>query len=141
MVDVILDEMKHKLALDSMAHINWEVTHRIEKEPKYMAFNKWCDDNGIKHDSVRYPVAFGKEGHLIGLAATRRIGFNEAYLYVPNHVIISEEQFRRHKEIGHILDKHPEVFRERQLSEHHVLIFFVMHEMSKGEESFWYPYF
>lgn len=105
--------MARKMDKDDLAHINWEVTSQISQEEKYVEFNRWCDENGIIHKSVRYPVAFGSEGHLIGLAATRRIGFNEAYLYVPTRVIISEDQFRNHPEIGHIIDKHPEVFIER----------------------------
>ena len=38
---------------------NWEVTERIEKEEKYVNFNRWCDENGIIRSAVRYPVAFG----------------------------------------------------------------------------------
>ena len=42
---------------------------------------------------------------------------------------------------GAYLDLHPDVFVDRQSSEHLVLIFFVMFEMTKGRDSFWYPYF
>lgn len=55
--------------------------------------------------------------------------------------MICEEQFRQDPKIGHILDLHPEAFRKRVSSEHLVLIFFVMVELTKGKDSFWYPYF
>ena len=77
---------------------------------------------------------------MVGLAATRRIGLNESYIYVPSKLTICEDSFRN-STIGHLLDKHPEVFVDRQSSEHLVLIFFVMFEMTKERASFWYPYF
>lgn len=60
---------------------------------------------------------------------------------MPQNVVISEERFRRDERIGFILDKHPEVFKNLIQSEHLVLIFFVMTELIKGEDSFWAPYF
>ena len=27
--------------------INWPVTEKLRKEPKFVAFNKWANDNGI----------------------------------------------------------------------------------------------
>ena len=91
MVEAIKSELARKLALEDLAEVNWEVTERLAKEPKYIEFNKWCDDNGVKHPSIRYPVAFGKEGQLVGIAATREIGFNEAYIYVPTKLAIHED--------------------------------------------------
>jgi len=71
MVEILREEMARRLKLESTAEINWEVTNRLAKEPKYIEFNKWLDDNGAHRPSVRYPAAFGKNGQLIGLAATR----------------------------------------------------------------------
>ena len=108
----------------------------MEKEEKYVLFNKWAKENGIISDAVRYPVAFGENGELVGMAAARDIGVNEAYLYVPQKVIICESTFKK-SEIGHLLEKHKDFFDD----EHKIIMFFVMHEMSKGEDSFWYPTF
>ena len=91
--------------------------------------------------AVRYPVAFGPNGELVGMAATREIGLGEAYVYVPIKCIINESKFRASTEIGHLVDKHPELFEHRDNSDHLVVIFFLIHEMSKGEDSFWYHYF
>ena len=90
--------------------INWEVTRQIENEEKYVKFNIWCDENGIKRPAVRYPVAFGSKGELIGLAATREIGLGEAYVFVPIKCIINESKFRADPQISHLLDNHPELF-------------------------------
>lgn len=129
------------LRYSSDLQVNWEVTEKLEKEEKYVAFNRWCDENDIVHPAVRYPVAFGPTGGLVGVVATREIGIGEAYVYVPLKCIISESKFRADPQIGHLLDKYPELFRDRDNSEHLVVIFFCLHEMSKGEGSFWYHYF
>jgi hypothetical protein len=36
---------------------------------KYKEFDKWMKKNGAKYPAVDYPVAFGKNGELMGLAA------------------------------------------------------------------------
>lgn len=141
MVDILRDELLSRLARESTANINWEETRKLQAEEKYVEFNKWCDEVGIKHPSVMYPTAFGPSGGLVGLSATRRIGFQESYIYVPTKVVICEDQFRHDPKIGHILDKHPEAFNDRVSSEHLVIIFFVMCEMIKGKDSLWFPYF
>ena len=44
-------------------------------------------------------------------------------------------------EIGFLLVEHPDIFERRISGEHLKLIVFVCHEMTKGEGSFWHPYF
>ena len=51
--------------------------------PKFVEFHKWLKDQGAIYDSIEYPVCFGKNGDLIGIAAKRPIGPEEAYLYIP----------------------------------------------------------
>ena len=140
--------------------INWEVTKQLEQEKKYVKFNQWCKENGVVNSAVRYPVAFGEDGQLVGIAARREIGFNEAYLYVPMKVIICASKVLK-SEIGPIIDKYINAFNnksstrqnqgqdksltanERSITttQHLIIIFFVLHEMSKGEDSFWHPWF
>ena len=43
--------------------------------------------------------------------------------------------------IAHIVQKHPEVFRQHYDSEYLMLASFVFHEFLKGEASFWHDYF
>ena len=76
----------------------------------------------------------------MGIAATREIALGEAYVYVPTKCIVNESKFRADPQVGHLLDKHPELFSEGEHAPHLVLIFFLIHEMSKGENSYWYHY-
>ena len=93
------------------------------------------------HPAARYPVAFGPTGALVGVAATRDIALSEAYCYVPMKCCINESKFRADPQIGHLLDKHPELFDESENASHIVVIFFVMYELGKGADSFWHSYF
>ena len=120
--------------------INWEKTREIEQEEKYVKFNRWCDEQGIIRPACRYPVAFGEKGELTGVSANHEIGLGEAYIFVPVKCIINESKFRRDPQIGHLLKKYPELFRKNANADHIVVIFFLMHEMSKGEDSYWYHY-
>lgn len=70
--------------------------------PKYANFNKWLTDNGVKHPGVDYPVAFGKHGQLIGMAARKDLPPMKAFLYVPFNLIITENTVMR-SSIRHIV--------------------------------------
>jgi hypothetical protein len=94
----------------------------------------------VIYDSIEYPVAFGKSGDLLGIAAKRPIGPEEAYLYIPNKIIINDDKVYS-SEIADIIKRHSDVFDEHADSEYLRLIFFVTYELSKGEKSMWYPYF
>ena len=59
--------------------------------------------------AIRFPTAFGKDGKLVGISATRDLGFNEAYLYVPMKMIICADKIRK-TELGLIIDKYPDAF-------------------------------
>ena len=78
--------------------------------PKYKRFSKWLEDNGVKYPGVEYPVAFGRQGQLIGMAAKQNIYPQKAFLYVPQRLIITEITVRNSK-IAFLLDKHPEIFK------------------------------
>lgn len=43
-----------------MTYYNLEESERLKALPKYIAFNKWCDENGIERPGVDFPAAFGK---------------------------------------------------------------------------------
>lgn len=77
---------------------------------------------------------------MIGIAAKRPIGPEEAYLYIPNKIIINDDKVFS-SEIAPIIKRHKDVFEEHADSEYLRLIFFLTYELSKGEKSLWYPYF
>lgn len=39
--------------------------------------------NGAKYPSVEYPVAFGKDGSLVGMAAREDVPPLKVFLYIP----------------------------------------------------------
>ena len=92
-------------------------------------------------DCCRYPVAFGEDGQLIGVAAAKDVGLNEAFVYVPTRLIINESKFKADPQVGHILEQHSDFFDDRDNSEHMKVTFYVMHELTKGADSFWHWYF
>ena len=92
MVEYLQKELRDRVRQEGCNQINWEVTERIAQEPKYVKFNQWLEANGVVSPAIRYPVAFGASGQLLGCAARRTIGFNEAFLYVPMKMIICESK-------------------------------------------------
>jgi hypothetical protein len=140
MVEYIINELNKRLEVEDMKFINWEKTRELQAQPKYVNFHKWLKENGVIYDSIEYPVAFGKAGNLIGVAARRPIGPEEAYLYVPNKVIINDDKLME-SDIAFIIYRHKDVFDGNSNSEYLRLIFFISYELMKGEKSMWYDYF
>ena len=140
MVDYLVNELDKRLEIEDMKEINWEKTRELQALPKFVNFHKWLKEHEVKYDSIEYPVAFGKNGDLLGIAAKRPIGPEEAYLYVPNKIIINEDKVWA-SDIAFIIKRHSDVFDEHADAEYLRLIFFMTYELSKGEKSLWYPYF
>ena len=76
----------------------------------------------------------------MGSAAKEDISHNEAFIFIPNKLLITIERAHA-SEIGHIFDKHDSVFKVNEDRDFLTLLLFVMFEHQKGEKSFWYPYF
>ena len=140
MVDYLTSELNKRLEIEDMKEINWERTRELQALPKFVNFHKWLKENKVKYDSIEYPVAFGKSGDLLGIAAKRPIGPEEAYLYIPNKLIINEDKIWS-SDLAFVINRHHDVFDEHADAEYLRLIFFITYELSKGEKSFWYPYF
>ncbi len=85
-------------------------------------------------------MTFGKAGALIGIAAKRTIGPEESYIYIPNKMIINDDKVMK-SEIGFIVKRHEDVFKDHPDGEYLRLIFFICYELHKEEKSFWAPYF
>ena len=120
--------------------INEERTKELQEMPKYVKFKEWLEANGVVHPAVDYPVAFGKHGQLIGMAAKKDIPPMKAFLFVPHRLIINELTVRRSK-VAYIIDRHPEVYKTHYDAEYLVLATYIFYEFLKGEQSFWHPYF
>ena len=126
--------------IDTLSIINQEKTEELKKMDKYIEFKKWLQENGVKHPNVDYPVSFGKNGELMGLAANCDIPPQKAFLFIPQSIIINELVCKRDPICGPIYEKHPEIFKDHFDSEYLLMIVFVMHHMMIGEKSFWYPF-
>ena len=87
-----------------------------------------------------YPVAFGKNGELVGLCAKKDIPPQKGFLFIPQKVIINELVCKNDPVCGPIYQKHPEIFRDHFDAEYLLMIVFVMHHMLIGENSFWHPF-
>lgn len=61
-------------------------------------------------------------------------------MYIPSKLTINDEKILK-SEIGFMIEKHSDVFKEHFDGEYLRLIFFITYEIGKGEKSFWYPYF
>jgi len=77
---------------------------------------------------------------LIGIAANRDIGAEEAYIFIPSKIIINDDKIFN-SDIGFIVKRHEDVFKTHADGEYLRLIFFIAYEISKGEKSLWAPYF
>jgi len=105
MVEYLINELSKRLEIEDMKHIDWEKTRELQDLPKFKRFHQWLKENGARYDSIEYPVVFGKQGGLIGIAAKRNIGSEEAYIYIPTKLIINDDKIYK-SEIGFIIKRH-----------------------------------
>ena len=66
----------------------------------------------LKIQQVNFPAAFGKDENalLVGSAVKETIQHNEAFLYIPNKLLITTDRARA-SEIGFILESHDNIFK------------------------------
>ena len=106
----------------------------------YKNFDAWLQKNGAKYPAIDYPVAFGKNGELMGLCAKKDIPPQKAFLFIPQSLIINELVCKLDPNCGPIYEKHPEIFKDHFDAEYLLMIVFVMHHMLIGKKSFWHPF-
>lgn len=105
MAESLKKELQRKLDLQGdTSHFNPELTAKYAAEDKYVRFNKWAKESGVKADAVMYPAAFGKCG-LIGVAAARDIGPDEPMMFIPSKMLINEQKVEA-SPLGPILKTH-----------------------------------
>lgn len=114
-----------------------EKTQELQAEERYKNYRKFTQEIGIKNENQEYPVAFGPEGMLVGLAASKDLEAGEIYLEIPEKIVINRT-FVKNGELGPLIKKHPEIF-DKMVEDDMSIIIFYFHEYLKGEKSFWYP--
>lgn len=95
--------------------------------------------NGAKIENVEYPVAFTKSGGLVGIGASKDLEPMTPYLEFPESLVYNRKTVYN-SEIGHLMDKYPEVFNK-----HHevdlAIVIYCFYERLKGDKSHWKPYY
>lgn len=86
---------------------------------------------------LEWPAYF--EDGLLGVKVTQDVQVREAYLAVPVKMHISVSSARRHEVLGPILEQHSESF-PAEYRDQLTLCLFLLHEITKGKQSYWYPY-
>lgn len=76
---------------------------------------------------------------------TSEIQHNEAFMFVPYHLIISVTKTQSHKVLGSVVLEHPECFSDEKDEpehtwEHMILVLAIMYELTLGKNSKWEPY-
>lgn len=127
---------------------NKSATLKLKSDPKTKDFLKWAQENGVIMSKVSrcliillqidFPAIFGS--CLQGVICTEKIKSNEAFIFVPNKLIITIER-AKFSELSYVFKAHESVFKGDYNSDFLALLIFVMHEVTKGIESFWHPYF
>lgn len=77
------------------------------------------------------------------MAAAKDLPPSTAFLYVPTDLHINKHTVKaRSPDLWNdVYLKHPEIFSKHYDYQYLWLIVYVFHELLKGEESFWHPYF
>lgn len=83
------------------------------------------------HGSNQYP----------GMLATEEIGEGEVIVYVPAKMVLSTKRAFQ-SELKEVFIKNPLIFGRQNIEgDDNIMISYLLHEYSKGENSFWYPMF
>jgi hypothetical protein len=114
---------------------------KVTKE-KFEIFNKWCEDNGVWHPKVKYPVMFGTgDNRFPGLLALEPIAKGETFIRVPSKLLISTKKAFECEPLKQMFYDNPDVFgKHTSLGEDNVLDAFLLYQMSLDKDSFYYPY-
>jgi len=113
-----------------------------ETKAAFEELKKWTDQNGLTYPRLQFPVAFGtSEGYYTGVCATEDIGKEEVLYSAPSKMLLSTKK-AFYSDIQKVFYENPSIFgRHHGPSEDNILIAYILYEMGKGKESFWYPYF
>jgi len=105
-----------------------------DKNDVVFDFARWLHDNGGSYPSIDWPVNDPSCGSR-GAIAKEDIPSGEPMLTVPINLMISPPNAFKDPIVGAILEEN-----EDNLHDDLLLAVFIMYEVSKGPESFWYPY-
>mmetsp|Transcript_2543 Transcript_2543/g.3535 ORF Transcript_2543/g.3535 Transcript_2543/m.3535 type:complete len:313 (-) Transcript_2543:1488-2426(-) len=143
-MEVCFDYMRSDLTQNlpsGLQVINREATQAAQgRDGKYAAFKEWLLQNGaVFDDAIEYPAVF--DHGLEGLAAKKTISPYEAYIFIPNTIIISVARVKACPELRQLIADNFDVFGDVHPDREQLLLAtFLMFEYLKGTNSFWHPY-
>lgn len=89
-------------------------------------------------NKVEYPASFNG---LVGVSCKETIKHREAFMFIPYKMLLSVGKAKNHRVIGKIIRDNPQMFGiEARDWEQMTLTLFLFYEISRGKESYWYPY-
>ena len=100
-----------------------------QTKERFDRFFKWCDDNGIEHPKVKYPVMFGSgDNRFPGCMATEDIAPNEVFIRVPSRLIVSTQAAFHCQPLRQMFYDHPQTFGKHvSLGEDNVLDAYILY--------------
>ena len=104
-------------------------SQEVASNAKTKAYLAWCKTEGVIADKVEFPAVYGG---VWGSRATQDIEPNEAFLSVPNKMMITVEG-AKNSDIGEIFKNHESIFIKNIDRDYLILITFLVYERLKGE--------
>ena len=98
-------------------------------------FLQWLSANGARFGQITWP-SYETASGMRGAVANVDIEANDPIFYLPDKIIISPPKAFADPVIGKELKESESLLKGDML-----ITVYLMYEMSKGPESFWYPYF
>jgi hypothetical protein len=106
-------------------------TAESQKSKRFQNFSEWKDARGIQAEGCEFPVCWGKQGELFGVAAKQDFKPFEIIAKAPVSAMISARHVRQQLPLKQIYDLYPEVFEEHTEAQYLVLVLYVMYEMTQ----------
>jgi hypothetical protein len=98
----------------------------------------WAIEHGAVLDNVNFPVYF-KEIKTFGITAKKNIAPHEALLYIPSKIIIDSLHLER-AVLKDLYERNPELFDQSYEISLSSLTIYIVFEILKGLDSFWFPF-
>ena len=105
---------------------------------KFEDLKDWAVNNGAILDNINFPVYY-EDIKTVGISAKKNIGPFEALLYIPSNLIIDSLKIER-KDLKDLYERNPELLDDNFEISLNSLTIFIIFEILKEKDSFWYPF-
>ena len=105
---------------------------------KFKHLKDWAIQHGAILDNINFPVYY-EEIKTFGISARKNIGPYESLLYIPSKIILDSLKIER-EELKEFYERNPILVEESYEISLTSLTIFILFEIIKEKDSFWYPY-